>query len=118
MHRVRVPIATVAVLSVAFAFFLFHGVDANAGSSVQSSKERDRYFCGKGEVISLGEDGITVTIKHERIEGLMGAMTMSFKAEDQEVLKGISPGDHVRFTLKDTTTKTWLIFIEKIETGK
>lgn len=84
----------------------------------QSSTDRPKYFCGKGEIISVDEDKSGVTIKHQPIEGFMGAMTMHFKTEDAEVAKGIKPGDFVRFTIKDTAEKTRLVFIEKLEPTK
>lgn len=40
-----------------------------------------------------------VVITHEPIPGLMGAMTMTFRVSDRALLKGIEPGDRVRFTL-------------------
>ena len=80
----------------------------------QSARDRARYFCGKGEVVSLDKDTRIVTIRHEPIEGFMEeAMTMRFTAEDSDVLESISVGDRVRFTLKDTPSKTRLVFIEK-----
>jgi Cu/Ag efflux protein CusF len=87
-------------------------------SDRQSSIERARYFCGRGEIVSLDEDRLSAIIKHERIEGFMEAMTMRFKAEDGDVLKHVSPGERVRFTLKDTPTVTRLVYIEKIEEKK
>ena len=107
---------TPAALS-ALATLLLVVVSAQATTQppAQSSTERPKYFCGKGEVISVDEDKGGVTLKHQRIEGFMEAMTMHFKTEDAEVADGINPGDFVRFTLKDTSEKTRLVYIEKIE---
>ncbi len=80
----------------------------------QTPKERSRYFCGKGEVVSIAADAMSIVIRHERIEGFMEAMTMRFKAEDGDVIEGLKPGDRVRFTLRDTPALTRLVFIEKI----
>lgn len=95
--------------------FVVGGAQSLAQPLGQSSTDRPRYFCGKGEVISVDEDKGGVTIKHQRIEGFMEAMTMHFKTEHAEVARGIEPGDSVRFTLKDTSEKTRLIYVEKIE---
>ncbi|MEW6211825.1 MAG: copper-binding protein [Acidobacteriota bacterium] len=84
----------------------------------QTPKERSRYFCGKGEVVSIAEDAMSIVIRHERIEDFMEAMTMRFKAEDRDVIEGLTPGDRVRFTLRDTPTLTRLVFIEKIAADK
>jgi Cu/Ag efflux protein CusF len=78
------------------------------------STERAKYFCGRGQVISVDENLSGVTIRHEHIEGFMEAMTMHFKTEDAEVAKGIKPGDFVKFTLKDTSEKTRVVYIERI----
>ena len=103
---------------IAMIFFAV-GIQAFAGADDdQSSKLRIRYFCGKGEVVSVDKEAMSVTIKHEDIEGFMAAMTMRFKAEEPDVIEGISPGDRVRFTLKDMPDKYRLVYIEKIETKK
>jgi Cu/Ag efflux protein CusF len=81
----------------------------------QSSSERPKYFCGKGVVVSVDEDKSAVTIKHQRIEGFIKAMTMRFKTEDAQVSHKIKPGDFVRFVLKDTSERTRLVYVEKIE---
>ena len=101
-----------------FAVMVFISNQVAAQTAVsQSSRERAKYFCGKGEVVSLDKDARTATIKHEPIEGFMEeGMTMRFMAEDSDVLEDISAGDRVRFTLKDTPNKTRLVFIEKFDT--
>jgi Cu/Ag efflux protein CusF len=103
---------------LAAAMLAIVGFQAAAQTSNQSSKEQTRYFCGRGEIVSLDEDRLSAIIKHERIEGFMEAMTMRFKAEDGDVLKHVSPGERVRFTLKDTPTVMRLVYIEKIEEKK
>ncbi len=105
---------SIAIISLSFLFSGFHlpGIAKPYG---QSSTERPKYFCGRGTVISIDEGKVGVTIEHDLIEGFMEAMTMHFKTEDAEVAEGIKPGDYVRFTLKDTTEKTRLVYIERIE---
>lgn len=73
-----------------------------------------RYFCGIGRVVSIDNDKSGVTIAHQTIEGYMPAMTMHFKATDQEVLGSISPGERVRFVIRDTPELTRMIYIEKL----
>ena len=102
-------------MALATLLLVVGGEQALAQALGQSSTNRPRYFCGKGEVVSVDEDRGGVTIKHQRIEGFMEAMTMHFKTDDAEIAQGIKPGDTVRFTLKDTSEKTRLIFVEKIE---
>lgn len=46
----------------------------------------------------LPKDSLVV-ITHEPVPGLMGSMTMAFRAGDRALMKGIRPGDRVQFTL-------------------
>lgn len=51
-----------------------------------------------GEVRKVDADQAKVTIRHEPIKSLdMPAMTMVFKAEKPEQIKGLKAGDKVRF---------------------
>lgn len=51
-----------------------------------------------GVVKELNPDAGTMTIKHEPIPNLdMGAMTMIFKAKDDEMLKSVKLGDKIKF---------------------
>lgn len=118
MHRTRIALSRGALSALAIMLLVVGVAQAQAQPFGQSSMERPRYFCGKGEVISVDEDKGGVIIKHQRIEGFMEAMTMHFKTEDAEVAQGITPGDTVRFTLKDTSEKTRLIYVEKMEPPK
>lgn len=114
MYSVSIARRRSALWALAAILLVVGGAEALAQPPGQSPTDRPRYFCGRGEVISVDEDKGGVTIKHQRIEGFMEAMTMHFKTEDAEVAQGIKPGDSVRFTLKDTSEKTRLIYVEKI----
>jgi Cu/Ag efflux protein CusF len=61
---------------------------------------RDVEYVGAGEVVSVDEPRLHVTIRHEDIPGLMGAMTMRFAVGSPDVLAGVEPGAHVRFRLR------------------
>jgi protein SCO1 len=54
----------------------------------------------KGVVRKLSRESGHVTIQHEAIPGLMGAMTMPFSVKDRTVLNGLQPGDSVAATLR------------------
>lgn len=47
----------------------------------------------EGTVVSVGSG--EVTLDHDPIEGLMGAMIMSFPVADPDLLQGLAPGDRV-----------------------
>jgi len=118
MHSIGIALRRDALSALATILLVVGGAQSLAQPLGQPSTDRPRYFCGKGEVVSVDEDKGGVTIKHQRIEGFMEAMTMHFKTEDAEVAQGIKPGDSVKFTLKDTSEKTRLIYVEKIEPPK
>ena len=57
-------------------------------------------YTGLGDIISIDEDRSHVTIRHDAIPGLMGAMTMRFPVAAPAVLGDLAPGTRVRFTLR------------------
>ncbi|MGH7267294.1 MAG: copper-binding protein [Candidatus Rokuibacteriota bacterium] len=52
-------------------------------------------------------------ITHGRIPGLMTGMTMGFETEDPSLLRSLTPGDRVRFTLRQEGSRLLLVGIEK-----
>ncbi len=55
-----------------------------------------------GRVVSFTPDGGTVSIAHDAIPGVMGAMTMTFTARAATQFAGLSVGDRVRFSFTVT----------------
>lgn len=53
-----------------------------------------------GEIKGVSDDGKTVTIAHDKIEGFMDAMTMDFVLPDPELAEGLTVGDRVDFTFQ------------------
>ena len=53
-------------------------------------------YVATGDVIAVDPAALEVTIRHEDIPGLMGAMTMPFHLRSADVLAGIGPGTRVR----------------------
>src|SRR5438876_8289876 len=56
-------------------------------------------YTATGDVTAVDPATLQVTISHDDIPGLMGAMTMSFRVRSADVLAGIAPGTRVRFEL-------------------
>ena len=56
-------------------------------------------YTGTGDVTAVDPAALRVTISHDDIPGLMGAMTMAFPVRSADVLAGIAPGTRVRFEL-------------------
>ena len=54
---------------------------------------------GVGSIIALVPQTQEVVIDHEEIKGYMDAMTMGYKVSSPGLLKGVKPGDRVRFTI-------------------
>jgi Cu/Ag efflux protein CusF len=54
-----------------------------------------------------------IFIDHAEIPGLMEAMTMAFEPEDPRLLNGVSPGDQVRFSLRQKGDRFILVEIAK-----
>ena len=61
----------------------------------------EKLFHGEGKVLSVGPKQDIVIIKHGEIRGLMGPMVMAFRVSSPALLKGIKPGDMIKFTLKE-----------------
>ena len=59
----------------------------------------DREYAVKGMVVSVNPSARSLVVSHERITGLMGAMTMPFEVRQASDLRDIVPGAVVEFTL-------------------
>jgi Cu/Ag efflux protein CusF len=60
-----------------------------------------RTFRGKGTVRLINLEEGWVEIDHEEIENFMPAMQMEWSVKDRSMLKSVSVGDRVDFTLED-----------------
>jgi protein SCO1/2 len=67
-----------------------------AGSAVGAA---DREYAVTGMVVNVDAAQRRMTVSHERIAGLMDAMTMPFDVRRAEDLRGVVPGAIVEFTL-------------------
>lgn len=65
-------------------------------------------YAGRGVVKELEPDGRTVVVQHEAISNYMAAMTMPFEAHDTNQLRGLHPGDAIKFNLYVTPTDGWI----------
>lgn len=62
----------------------------------------------QGRVVGFGDDGRTLIIDHEAIDGLMPGMTMPFRAAEAGAADRFATGDAIRFTLAVTRDSTWI----------
>lgn len=68
----------------------------------------------KGTIVEVNAAEKLVTIDHQDIPGLMGAMTMGFRVEDVALLEGLEAGAAVEFELEQTSAGLTVTGIRKI----
>ncbi len=64
-----------------------------------SSGKKEYTFHGK--VVSVDKNGGSMQVNGEKVEGWMGAMTMSYKVDDPSILGKVKPGDRIMATVYD-----------------
>jgi Cu/Ag efflux protein CusF len=69
-------------------------------------------FEGKGTVVAVVPESGQIVLDHEEIKGLMGAMTMGYPVASDALLKGLNPGDAVKFKIDPTDQK--IIAVERV----
>jgi Cu/Ag efflux protein CusF len=67
----------------------------------------------EGKIIALVPESQEIVVDHEEIKDFMDAMTMGYKVSSRSLLKGVKPGDKVRFTID--TEKRAITKIEKLK---
>jgi Cu/Ag efflux protein CusF len=73
----------------------------------------ERTWSARGIVRGVSPQASEVLITHEPIPGLMGSMTMSFRAADPTLARNLAPGDVVQFTLLKTGDELVLVSLRK-----
>ena len=74
---------------------------------------RPREYELRGQILAIDRERHELTVKHEDVSGLMSAMTMPFKVEDDKLLDGLSAGDLVKATLVVRKSSGYLSSIER-----
>jgi Cu/Ag efflux protein CusF len=59
---------------------------------------------GEGVVIETAPQSGLLTVDHNDIPGFMAAMQMGYNVANPGLLKGIKPGDHIRFKIDPDTS--------------
>ncbi|MFB3829116.1 MAG: copper-binding protein [Bryobacteraceae bacterium] len=83
-------------MRLSYLVFVLIGALVLAGCA---KRETPKEYPLKGVVVRVDEKAKTATIKHERIEGWMEAMTMEFPVHDEAELRKLTPGAKVEGTL-------------------
>jgi protein SCO1/2 len=87
-------------------------------SASLTARAADTEYVVTGMVLSVNAAGKSFVVSHDRIAGLMEAMTMPFEVRQAEDLHGLVPGAVVEFTLAvgDTTSYATRIVIRRYQT--
>jgi len=88
-------------------------IDVSAYLASLRPKGVPKSVTGEGKVVALSSDKGEIVLDHQEIKGFMDAMTMGYKASSVAILKGLKPGDKVRFAI-DTEKRT-ITKIEKLK---
>lgn len=70
-------------------------------------------FEGVGTIKGIVPSTSEIILQHEAIKGLMKAMTMGYAVKSVDLLKGVQPGDNIKFKI-DAATKV-IIAIEPLK---
>lgn len=73
---------------------------------------QDLIYSVKGQVVEFKGTN-AVVVAHDPIEDFMGYMTMAFTASDSTELRGLAPGDSIRFDWIFGEKVTWIEGIER-----
>jgi Cu/Ag efflux protein CusF len=67
-----------------------------------------------GVVTEVNQTAGTITLDHDEIPNLpMAAMTMAYPVKDRAMLKGLKPGDKVKFEAEEVDGQPKVVEIEK-----
>lgn len=72
-------------------------------------------YNGKGVVTKIDLKLVSVGLDHEKIEGLMGAMSMEFFVQEKSELEKLKVGDKVEFVVEYKDGQENIISIKKVE---
>lgn len=97
-------------------FLLLPLLLAACARSAPESAEPVKRFSIHGEVIRLEAQDRLATIKHQKIEGYMEAMTMAYPIKDQQEYNGLQPGNCIDGTVFVQGDNFWVGEIKHLDT--
>jgi Cu/Ag efflux protein CusF len=83
------------------------GAHGSAVASEDASTETKRFVL-RGQVVRLDSVHSTATIRHEKIEAWMDAMTMSFPVKDGTAFRSLHAGDRITAALYVRNKEFWV----------
>ena len=72
----------------------------------------------RGQVLGVNRDKMEILVKHDKIEGLMDAMTMPWKVKEANMLDNIGPGDLITSEIVVDNNQGVVTKITKLGTAK
>ena len=93
--------------------FALGACKANKPAKPISNAPIERYQLD-GEIMRLDSEGHIAKIRHQKIEGWMGAMTMEFPVKDQNEFAKLQVGDHITATVYVQDLNFWIGEIRQI----
>ena len=75
-----------AVVIISFTF---------GGASIAAQQAGKKEFELRGKVEKVDAQSKKLTINHEKVDGWMAAMTMSYKVDKEDILKSVKAGDQI-----------------------
>lgn len=88
-------------------------VAAATPTATPISKPENRDYLAKGKVTKINNELGSVELDHEDIPGLMPRMIMEFFVSDKAMLKGVSVGDNVDFTIRYNDGQETIVKLQK-----
>ena len=86
-----------------------------AASAFAQANAKKKSYTLHGVIQAVKGSEKKVTVKHDKIEGYMGAMTMDYKVADEATLEKLKPGDEITATLYEDDYTLYDIRLSQID---
>jgi protein SCO1 len=106
--RVAVALQLLTVSLLSGAIGCGRGAEKPQPAASQPAGSQAARYDLKGKVVSIDRPARRVTVDHEAIPGVMGAMTMAYPVRDPRALDTIATGDEVTAKLVSSDGTYWL----------
>src|ERR1041385_4145738 len=111
----RKTISPIAVASLALGLLLC-GCGKSGGTDTRTTEKTaaPKEYPMRGEIMSLDPGQHVASIKHEKIEGFMAAMTMGYPIKDPAEFAKLKVGDTIKATVYVSADDMWVGDIQKV----
>lgn len=84
-------------------------------SAAAQSNAKKKSYTLHGTIQAVKDSQKRVTVKHDKIEGYMGAMTMDYGVPDEAMLKKLKAGDEIAATIYEDEYNLYDIRVVQID---